>query len=178
MVPNNSLEQSGPSGWWLRSGPASSSPRWAGALRGGNMCCFLRSPAADGSGCAWLCPRVKLRANSDVPVAAPTSCCCCCWRSSPRFFPMFYCVTERVLCLAAGEDPPAQRSLAQASQGESRAANQLGVSGRFYGEGASLGPSIRPLSPFPLLGQRAFFANRDPFPSFIPQLEGPHGQVL
>lgn len=92
-------------------------------------------------GCAHV---FTLHANSDVPVTAQTSCCCC-WRSSHTFFSMFYCVTECVL-------PPVQCLLVQASQSESRAANRLGICGRFYGEGASLGPSIPPLSPLLSLG--------------------------
>lgn len=91
---------------------------------------------------------------------------------------MFYYVTECVLCLPAGEDLPVQCSPAAGIPGWKQSyKSAVCLLTDLWREckSRSLHP---PLSAFPLLGQCTFFANGDPFPSFIPQPEGPHGQFL
>lgn len=110
-----------------------------------------------------------LHANSDVPLAAQTSCCC--WRSSQKLFSSvvkFYfnvLLCHRMCSLPSCRGRPSCAALAGCRHPRVKAELQISPvsSDRFYEERASLCPSI-PLSPSPLLGQGTFIADRDAFP--------------
>lgn len=109
-----------------------------------------------GAGCVCVCACVfTLHANSDVPIAAQTSCCC--WRSSQKLFSSVVkfnfnvLLCHRMCSLPSCRGRPSCAALAGCRHPRVKAELQIShvPSDRFYEESASLGPSI-PLALLPL----------------------------
>lgn len=136
----------------------------------GRTCYFLNILGADASG-LYVCTRqFTLRANSDVPVAAQTSCCC--WRSSQKLFSSVVkfnfnvLLCHRMCSLPSCWGTPSCAALAGCWHPRVKAELQISrvSSDRFYEESASLAPSI-PLSlSFPSPWTVHFLCRRRCFP--------------
>lgn len=183
MVPNNSLEQSRPSGLWLRSGwmtallPSSHLQGLGAAVtpvrwkQGGERANFQMFSLVQMGAGLYVCARLfTLHANSDVPVAAQTSCCC--WRSSQNLFSSVVKFNFNILlCHGMCSLPscwrrPSCAALAGCRHPRVKAELQISrvSSDRFYEESASLSPSI-PLSlSFPSPWTMHFLCRRRCFP--------------